>query len=110
MSARSKRILAHQHQRLLSLKRRLTSAGAFVLGRMSERSTATRLLLLGAACLVVVLLTHVAEALHTFAFMGWGQPDSAGHYLDLASAVLGGALLVAGLLAAILYPRKNIPR
>jgi hypothetical protein len=34
-------------------------------------STATRLLLLGAACLIVVVLTHVAEALQVFAFMGW---------------------------------------
>jgi hypothetical protein len=38
--------------------------------------------------LLVVVLTHVAEALHLFPAMGWGEPDSAGHYVDLASAVL----------------------
>jgi len=65
-------------------------------------STATRLLMVGAACLVVVLLTHLAEALQIFEFMGWGQPDSAGHYLDLISAVLGCTLLAAGMFAAVL--------
>ena len=65
-------------------------------------STATGLLLLSAACLIVVVLTHVAEALQVFTFMGWGQPDSAGHYLDLMSAVLGCTLLAAGMFAAVL--------
>jgi hypothetical protein len=31
--------------------------------------------------------------------MGWGLPNSPGHYLDLVSAVLGIALLVSGLIA-----------
>ena len=62
----------------------------------------TRLLIIGAACLVVVVLTHLAEALRIFEFMGWGQPDSAGHYLDLMSAVLGCTLLAAGMFAAVL--------
>jgi hypothetical protein len=77
---------------------------------MRGRSTAARLLLLGAACLVLVVLTHVAEALQIFAFMGWGQPDSAGHYVDLTSAILGCTLLVAGLLVAVLDHRKNVRR
>ena len=34
------------------------------LRRIRGRSTAARLLLLGAACLIVTVLTHVAEALH----------------------------------------------
>ncbi len=70
--------------------------------RMRGRSTAARLLLLGAACLVVVVLTHVAEALHIFAFMGWSQPDGAGHYRDLTGTIQGCMLLAAGLLAAAL--------
>jgi hypothetical protein len=37
--------------------------------------------------LIVVALTHVAEAFNIFPSMGWGLPDSPGHYLDLASAV-----------------------
>lgn len=72
------------------------SARAFLRAR-----TVWRLLqLLGAACLMVVVLAHVAEALALFPSMGWGAPDSAGHYLDLASAVLGLALLPVGYLGA----------
>jgi len=43
---------------------------------------------IGAACSVLVVLTHVCEALHLLPWMGWGLENSAGHYLDLASAVL----------------------
>ena len=49
----------------------------------------------GSACLVVVMLTHVAEAWHILPGMGWGLPDSPGHYLDLASAIAGVALLLS---------------
>jgi hypothetical protein len=54
------------------------------------------LLLLGFVCLAIVVLTHVAEMLNVFPGMGWGLPNSPGHYLDLVSAVLGSMLLVAG--------------
>ena len=37
--------------------------------------------LLGAGCLIVMILTHVAEALQLFPFMHWGQVHSIGHYL-----------------------------
>jgi len=45
--------------------------------------------LLGAGCLVVVVLAHICEALHLFLLMEWALERSAGHYLDLASVVLG---------------------
>lgn len=45
--------------------------------------------LFGAGCLVLVPVTHVAEALHLFPAMRWGLEHSAGHYLDLCSAGLG---------------------
>ena len=44
----------------------------------------------------MVALTHVAEALRVFPRMQWGDPHSVGHYIDLTSAVLGVALLLAG--------------
>jgi hypothetical protein len=37
------------------------------------------------------------ETAKIFPSMGWGLPDSPGHYLDLVSAVFGLPLLVAGL-------------
>ena len=63
--------------------------------------------LFGAACLAVVVLTHVAETFGIFRSMGWGQPNSAGHYLDLASAILGCTLLQIGLIASFIARRKN---
>lgn len=56
------------------------------------------LAMLGTAFLIVVVLTHVAERWHFFPAMGWGLPDSPGHYLDLASAILGIALLLAAMI------------
>jgi hypothetical protein len=52
--------------------------------------------LLGAGCLEVVVLTHVSEALRLFPWMHWGLEDSAGHYLDLWSAILGFTLFPVG--------------
>jgi len=43
------------------------------------------------------VLTHVAEAFHLVPWMGWGLPDSPGHYVDLASAIGGVTLLALGL-------------
>jgi hypothetical protein len=60
--------------------------------------TAARLLLAGCGCVIVVVLTHVAEAMRWFPGMGWGLPNSPGHYLDLGSAIAGVALLAAGIL------------
>ena len=65
------------------------------------------LVLFGAACLTVVVLTHVAETFGIFPDMGWGMPNSAGHCLDLVSAILGCTLLPAGLIASFIARRKN---
>ncbi len=62
---------------------------------------------LGLICLGVVVLTHVAERLHVLPGMGWGLPNSPGHYLDLASAVLGCASLILGLAGRAITDRKN---
>jgi hypothetical protein len=51
----------------------------------------------GLGCLAAVLLTHIAERFQIFPGMGWGLPNGPGHYLDLASAVLGFTFLSLGL-------------
>jgi hypothetical protein len=56
------------------------------------------LLFLGLVCLTIMVFTHVAERLRLFSSMGWGLPDSPGHYLDFVSAILGCALLVTGMI------------
>lgn len=62
---------------------------AAVLHFRRARRLATTLQLLGAAGFVVVVLAHLCEGLGLFLFMGWGEPESPGHYLDLASALTG---------------------
>ena len=63
------------------------------------RKTAAALQMVGAACLMIVVLTHVLEAFNLLPSMHfWGEPRSWGHYLDLASAVMGLALLSLGYL------------
>ena len=54
--------------------------------------------MLGAGSLIVVVLTHVFEVLHAFPSMGWGNENSAGHYIDLGSAVLAATLFPTGYL------------
>lgn len=81
-------------------------AGAVVLF-FRDRTAASLLQLCGAGCLIVVMLTHAAEALHLFPSMGWGIPQSAGHYVDLSSAVLGLALFPAGYLCHALGMQRS---
>ena len=45
---------------------------------------------------MIVVLTHICEALGWFPSMGWGLRNSVGHYVDLSSAVLGVTLFPVG--------------
>lgn len=64
--------------------------------------------LAGAGCLVVVVLTHVSEALQLFPWMRWGLEHSVGHYLDLWSAILGLTLFPIGyLIQALTNPTST---
>ena len=69
--------------------------GSFAYQRKNDYSF---LQLLGAGCLMVVVLAHICEALHLFPWMRWGSEHSVGHYLDLWSAVLGFTLFPVGYL------------
>jgi hypothetical protein len=74
--------------------------GALFLGSLvsfaRERTGWRSVQLFGSFCLVVVVLTHVAEAFHLLSGMGWGLPNTPGHYIDLSSAILGLILLPLG--------------
>jgi hypothetical protein len=65
------------------------------------------LLLLGVTCLAIVVLSHVAERLHVLPGMGFGLPNSPGHYLDFVSAMLGAALLIAGIMMGFIRRRPR---
>ena len=62
------------------------------------KTVCSLLQLLGAACLVVAVLTHVCEAVHLFPWMHWGLEHSVGHYLDFWSAIFGFTLFPIGYL------------
>jgi hypothetical protein len=81
-------------------------SGAVLLFR-GKRSVSLLLQVLGTACLLMVILIHVAEALHLFPWMGWGLESSVGHYLDLSSAVLGLALFPLGYLMHAIATRRT---
>lgn len=85
--------------------------GAILCGsawRFARKRTAWRFQqLLGAGCLGMVVLTHISENFHFFPEMGWGRPNSAGHYLDLTCAILGLFLLLSGYIFEASFDRKN---
>jgi hypothetical protein len=83
----------------------LLFAGSVIL--FSRGKTAGSFLqLLGAGCLVAVVLTHIFEALHLFPWMHWGSEHSVGHYLDLGSVILGLTLFPVGYLFHALAQRR----
>jgi hypothetical protein len=73
-----------------------------------ERTAWSLMPLLGAGFLGMVVFTHFAETFRLFAWMGWGDPDSAGHYIDLFSAVAGLVLFPAAYLARRIAKRRNL--
>ena len=70
------------------------------------KTACSLLQLLGAGCLVVVVLTHVCEALHLFPWMHWGLEQGVGHYLDFWSVVVGLTLFPVGYLFHALTKRQ----
>jgi hypothetical protein len=73
---------------------------------LREKVASSFLQLIGAGCLVLVVLTHICEALHVFPWMHWGLEHSVGHYLDFWSAVLGLTLFPIGYLLHALTTRR----
>ena len=74
---------------------------------VKARTVGATLQLVGAASLVVVVLTHVAEAVHAWPSLGWGEAHRIGHYVDLSSAMLGIALVSVGLVVRALRRRGS---
>ena len=59
---------------------------------------ATVVQLIGALGLTIVVAAHLCEGLRLLPRMGWGEPHSVGHYVDLSGAAVGIALLPLGYL------------
>jgi hypothetical protein len=92
----------------------LVPAGMLFFGSLviffRRKALSSFLQLLGAGCLVVVVVTHVCEALQLFPSMDWGLEHSAGHYLDFWSALLGLTLFPAGYLFQALTVSSRVKR
>src|SRR5207245_2583633 len=73
----------------------ILSAGSVLL-YFRNKTLSTFLQLLGSGCLMIVVFTHVCEALSLFPSMYWGLRGSVGHYVDFWSAVLGLMLFPIG--------------
>ena len=73
---------------------------------LREKTFACFLQLIGAACLAVVVLAHVFEALHLFPPMHWGHEHGVGHYIDFVSAIVGLSLFSTGYLLHSLTTRR----
>ena len=67
-----------------------------------KRSWSSAFQLAGACLLLVVVASHVCEALQLLPWMDWGATTSAGHYLVLVSAISGLTLLSFGLLLRVI--------
>ena len=80
----------------------LVPTGMLLVGstiRFSRRKGAAAVFqLIGAACLVVVVIAHLCEALGWFTWMHWGLKHSVGHYVDLVAAIGGLTLFPIGYL------------
>jgi hypothetical protein len=76
---------------------------------LREREVTSLLQLLGAANLVVVVLAHICEGLGLFPAMQWGEEQSAGHYVDLSSAILALTLFPTGYLLHALKNKVKSP-
>ncbi len=81
------------------------AVGASAVSFSREKTVWSFLQLVGSAFLFVVVSTHFAEVFHLFPSMGWGLPNSVGHYVDLISAAAGLILFPTGYLSRRLTKR-----
>jgi hypothetical protein len=90
----------------------LIPAGMLLVGSavlfLGDRSFFALLQLLGSAGMTAVVFAHICEALHFMPWLRWGTTDSAGHYLDLVSAVLAITFFPIGYLLSVLAKRRQL--
>jgi len=65
---------------------------------LTGRSLAAALQASGIGCFAVMAATHVFEEFSLLPALGWGRPDTVGHFIDLTAAPLGVVLVAASFL------------
>ena len=66
--------------------------------------------LLGAGCLIAVVLTHISEAFHWFPWRHWGLPNRVGHYIDFLERRHWSHVISAGIPARCAYKASCLNR
>jgi len=74
----------------------------------AEKTLWSLLQMLGAGCLIIVVLTHIGKAFDLLPWMRWGSENSMGHFLDLGGATLGLSLFPAGYLMDVLTRKSAL--
>lgn len=82
----------------------LLLSGSVVIFRRTK-TVSTVMQLVGAGCVVAVVLAHICEALHLFPGMRWGLEHSTGHYVDLTCALVALMFFPTGYLLHALSPK-----
>jgi hypothetical protein len=72
--------------------------GASIASYAEEKTAMALTQLVGATFLLVMIFAHVSEAFGFIPSLGWGRPNTLGHYIDLVSAIAGSILLPIGYL------------
>jgi hypothetical protein len=65
---------------------------------LTRRGLFSALQALGLGCFGVMALTHVFEAFSILPALGWGQPHTVGHRIDLVAALLGVSFMTTSFL------------
>ena len=81
--------------------------GASIASYAEEKTVMALTQLVGATFLLVVIFAHVSEAFGFNPSLGWGQPNTPGHYIDLVSAIVGVILFPIGYLGRRYSRRTN---
>ena len=81
--------------------------GASIASFAEEKTRMALMQLVGASFLLVMIFAHVSEAFGFIPSLGWGQPNTLGHYIDLISAIAGAILFPIGYLGRRYTRRIN---
>ena len=65
---------------------------------ITRRDLGSALLAAGIGWFAVMALTHFFESFSILPAFGWGRPNSVGHFIDLAAALLGITFVTIGFL------------
>ena len=95
---------------LLALAGACIFLGVSVVLFLVRRGLSSALMALGLGCFGVMALTHVFEAFSILPALGWGQPHSVGHFIDLVAALLGVTLVTTSFLLGRRGPPSQRPR